>query len=199
VCKSSDFAKKVTYQTMSPADFLTLKKTVEAEAPVYPAALHMARLEWKSNEEAEVRSTAQPASSGTNKIKKVVSKPKTETPFPEELVAKRSCEACGTFTSAKAAQTELASLEKADKKAENEWLQSQLPAMPGSGGGTRRVWNGHQWVNEPVAGGGNADAEQKALDNKKKELEDLAQKGAALIQKYVTQLLATQTAPKTSK
>lgn len=182
VCKLSDFAKKSTYQAMSPVDFVALKRTVETESMVYREALRLSKMEWESNEEKRVSAAVSSAAASTNKVKTKVSR--IVFLFPEDLVAARRCESCGTFTSAKAAQTEIATMEKADAKAEAQLEEAE------AGGGSLGFFKTTKGGSPPPSSTNNNSKVSAAA----KKREDEAQKAAALIQKYVSQLVAAETA-----
>ena len=117
-----DLQRKVTREIMATAEMRELKKTIEAEARVYPKALELTKKEWDAAEKPA------PAAPGAKAEKGVA-----PTPFPASMLSPRKFVDKGSFTDKDKAQKKLDQLEKVDadlfeKEAKEKKAKQQLEA-----------------------------------------------------------------------
>lgn len=109
VVEISDVSKKVTREIKTSAELSELKKTIDAEARVFPKALELTKKEWETADKG-----APPAEKP--KAGEKVAPPAPAQPFPSNMLAARKYSVKGPFDQVKA-QKMLEQLGKSDADA----------------------------------------------------------------------------------
>lgn len=114
-----DLQKKSTFEIKTAQEFKDLKKTIDAEARVFPKALELAKKEWDAANKpapAVPAAAATPAAPGTPAAKPPAAKPPKPappTPFPSGLQPRKYSEK-GSFSNHDLAQKKKDQLDKTE-------------------------------------------------------------------------------------
>ena len=100
----TDLQKKTTYEIKTSQEFKELKKTLDAEAHVFPKALELTKKEWETSDKG-----APPAEKP--KPGEKVEKPAAQQPFPASMLSFRKCAEKGNFADREKAQKRLDQME----------------------------------------------------------------------------------------
>lgn len=108
VVEITDLQKKVTREIKTSAELAELKKTIDAEARVFPKAQELAKKEWETADKG-----APPAEKP--KPGEKVAPPTPTQPFPSGMLSPRKYAEKGSFSDRDKAQKKLEQLDKADE------------------------------------------------------------------------------------
>ena len=91
VVETTDLQKKSTLEIKTGAELKELKKTIDAEARVFPKAFELVKKEWEAGDKG-----APPAEKP--KPGEKIERPPPPAPFPGNMLAPRKCQEKGSFT-----------------------------------------------------------------------------------------------------
>ncbi len=102
----TDLQKKVTREIKTSAELKELKKTMDAEARVFPKALDLTKKEWEAVDKGAPVEKPKPGEK--------IERPLPATPFPSGMLAPRKLQTKGDFSDRDKAQKRLEQLENAE-------------------------------------------------------------------------------------